>query len=183
MDFSNMSGLILMSPASERDISSVENKMNVILPNSYKDLLRETNGLSVDGGILIYGTQDIIERNETWETQVYAQGYIAIGDDGGGRVFLMHQGDKEEKVLIVDSGDMTPEHSDLVTSDFTQWAKSGFLIISDETAAEGNWSKNCKLVLIDTPDGGLKDLLKIKSVFGLNIAAAELLKGSKNYRL
>lgn len=93
-----------MPPASEREISIVEEKMKVKLPNSYKDLLRDNNGLSVDGRILIYGTQDIMERNETWETQENAQGYIAIGDDVGGKVFLMHQGDNETMVLMVMAG-------------------------------------------------------------------------------
>ncbi|RVT57214.1 SMI1/KNR4 family protein [Niallia taxi] len=175
-----MNDWMLMPPASEREITIVEEKMKLRLPNSYKDLLRDNNGLSVNGRILIYGTQDIMERNETWDIQVFAQGYIAIGDDGGGRVFLMHQGDNETRVLIVPGGDKVHEHAHLLTSDFTQWVQSGFLINLDETEDDVNWSKNCEVVLIDTIDGGLKDLLKIKRYFRLDIAAADLLKGSKN---
>ncbi|MED4531940.1 SMI1/KNR4 family protein [Metabacillus fastidiosus] len=126
MNLSNINGLTLMPSASDNEILKVENEMNAQLPNSYKNLLKTSNGLYTEEGILIYGTEDIIERNETWETEEYAQGYIAIGDNGGGQVFLMHQGDKEKKVLIVGSGVMNPEHSDLVISDFTQWVKNGF---------------------------------------------------------
>ncbi|MBM7662804.1 hypothetical protein JOC85_003615 [Bacillus mesophilus] len=180
MDLSNISGLVLMPSADDIEILKVENEMNAKLPNSYKDLLKTSNGLSTDEGVVIYGTEDIVERNETWETEVYAQGYIAIGDDSGGKVFLMYQGDGDNSVLIVDSGDMTIEHSDIVTSDITQWIKSGFLIEKDKAEDNINWSEYCKVVLIDTPDGGLKDLLKIKNAFGLNISAANLLKGSKN---
>ncbi|MEC1525640.1 SMI1/KNR4 family protein [Neobacillus niacini] len=169
-----------MPSASDNEILKVENQMNTKLPNSYKDIIKTSNGLSTGEGILIYGTQDIIERNENWETQIYAPGYIAIGDDSGGGVFIMPQGEEEKKVLISDSGDMTPEHFELVTSDFTIWVKSGFLINIDKIKEEGSWSNNCKIVLIESPDGGLKDLLKIKSVFGLTISAADLLKGSKN---
>lgn len=180
MDLTNISGLILTPSANDNEILKVENEMDVKLPYSFKNLLKTSNGLSTEEGIVIYGTKDIVERNETWETQVYAQGYIAIGDNSGGGVFLMYQGDREKSILIVDSGDMTIEHSNLVTSDINQWIKSGLLIETDETVDNINWSEYCKVVLIDTPDGGLKDLLKIKNVFGLNITAADLLKGSKN---
>lgn len=180
MNLINIPGLIKKPPASDYDIQKVEKQMSVLLPNSYKELLRITNGLSIGGGLLIYGTDDIAELNEVRKTEVYAPGYVAIGDDGGGRVFLMHQGNEEKKVLIVDSGDMTPEYSDLISSDFIQWVDSGFSINADEMIYEIKWSENCKVVLIDTPDGGLKDLLKIRSIFGLKISTADLLKGSKN---
>ncbi|WP_102273755.1 SMI1/KNR4 family protein [Cytobacillus massiliigabonensis] len=180
MDIPHISDLLLRPSASDQEILNVENEWNAKLPHSYIQLLKISNGILTEQGIVIYGTEDMIERNATWETKVYAQDYIAIGDDSGGRVFLMHQGDEEKRVLIVDSGDMTPEHADLVTSDFTQWVKNGFLIKTDETEDSGSTSLNCKIVLIDMPNGGLKDLLKIKSVFGLKMTAADLLKGSRN---
>lgn len=92
----------------------------------------------------------------------------------------MHQGEKEKRVLIVDGGDMAPEHAHLITSDFTKWVQSGFLISSDETEIDINWSKNCEVVLIDTCDGELMDLLKIKRYFRLDISVADLLEESKN---
>ena len=61
--------------------------MKVELPNVHKDLLKYTNGFSIGGGLIIYGTDDIIERNETWEVTEYVNGYVAIGDDGSGNVF------------------------------------------------------------------------------------------------
>ncbi|MFF3025167.1 hypothetical protein ACFVRR_21335 [Gottfriedia sp. NPDC057948] len=33
---------------------------------------------------------------------------IAIGDNGDGQVFLMHQGDNEKEFLVVYAEDMTP---------------------------------------------------------------------------
>ena len=38
----------------------------------------------------------------------------------------------------------------------------------------------CNIVLIEIPNGGLKDLVKIKSVLALDISTGELLKGLKN---
>ncbi|UNK30959.1 hypothetical protein MNO09_00130 (plasmid) [Bacillus sp. N5-665] len=49
--------------------------------------MKYTNGFSIGGGLIIYGTDDIIERNETWEVTEYANGYVAIDDDGSGKVF------------------------------------------------------------------------------------------------
>ncbi|WP_255294348.1 hypothetical protein [Bacillus thuringiensis] len=36
----------------------------------------------------------------------------------------------------------------------------------------------CNIVLIEIPNGGLKDLVKIKSVLALDISTGELLKGA-----
>lgn len=63
--------------------------MNVILFNVYKELLRCINGFLIGSGLFIYGMEYIVERNEVWEVDEYVRGYVLIGDDGGGNVFLM----------------------------------------------------------------------------------------------
>ena len=65
----------------------IENKLNCQLPSAYILVLKESNGLSFTNGVFIYGTEEIVERNETWEVAEYAKGYIAIGDDSGGMIF------------------------------------------------------------------------------------------------
>ena len=37
----------------------------------------------------------------------------------------------------------------------------------------------CNIVLVKTPSEGLKDLIRIKNILGLEISAIDLLKGSK----
>ncbi len=88
INLSNIPDLIEKSAASDIEIQAIENRMNVTLPNVYKELLRCTNGFSIGGGLLIYGTEHIAERNEVWEVDEYARGYVSIGDDGGGNVFF-----------------------------------------------------------------------------------------------
>ena len=83
INLSNIPDLIEKSAASDIEIQAVENRMNVTLPNVYKELLRCTNGFSIGSGLLIYGTEHIAERNEVWEVDEYARGYVSIGDDGG----------------------------------------------------------------------------------------------------
>ncbi|MEK3953156.1 MULTISPECIES: SMI1/KNR4 family protein [unclassified Psychrobacillus] len=176
---SKVSDLAKNTAASDIEIQEVENLLKLELPNVYKDLLRYTNGFSIGGGLVIYGTEDLVERNETWEVDEYASGFVAIGDDGGGNVFLMFQDADEKEVLVIDSGDMNPSHSNLVTSDFNKWVNSGCLNeIDQKTSIE--IPDTCNILLVKPPNEGLKDLIKIKNVLGIEISTADLLKGSKN---
>ncbi|MDM5427184.1 SMI1/KNR4 family protein [Bacillus mycoides] len=179
INLSSVSGLIKNNPANEIEIQEIEDVMKVELPNIYKGLLKYTNGFSIGGGLTIYGTEDIIERNETWEVTEYANGYISIGDDGSGNVFLMSQGADVQEVRAVDSGDMNPNHATVVTLDFSEWVNTGCLNRKIQEIKE-EIPDTCNIVLIEIPNGGLKDLVKIKSVLALDISTGELLKGSKN---
>ncbi|MEB2356685.1 SMI1/KNR4 family protein [Bacillus pumilus] len=116
-------------PASDKHIKEAESQLNMLLPHTLKTLLRQTNGCSVGGDVLLYGTEDIVERNATWEVHHYANGYVAIGDDGGGQVFLMRLAeDEEKKVWLVDAGVMDPQHAELVTEDLLEWVSGGCII-------------------------------------------------------
>lgn len=179
INLSKVSNLIKNTAAIDIEIQEIENIFPKLLPNVYKDLLRYTNGFSIGGGLVIYGTEDIVERNETWEVDEYASGFIAIGDDGGGNVFLMLQDADEKEVLVIDCGDMNPCHANLVTSDFTKWVNSGCLNEIDQKASI-ELPDTCNILLVKPPYEGLKDLIKIKNVLGVEISAADLLKGSKN---
>ncbi|UDF16349.1 SMI1/KNR4 family protein [Bacillus pumilus] len=118
----------LNESASDKQIKKAESQLNMVLPDAYKNLLKQTNGCSIGGDVLLYGTEDITERNATWEVQQYASGYVAIGDDGGGRVFLMRQAEEEKKVWIVDAGVMDPQHAELVTENLLEWVSRGCII-------------------------------------------------------
>ena len=114
-------------PASENDILQIEQTMAIHLPQQYKNVLQEGNGFSLTNGVLIYGTEEIIERNETWEVNEYAKGYVAVGDDGGGMVFLMALEKEDCQVFVVDCGDMNPLHAKLVSSSLSEWLREGCL--------------------------------------------------------
>lgn len=112
-------------PATDHQILHIENRLNCQLPSAYRHVLKESNGLSFTNGVFIYGTEDILERNETWEVAEYAKGYIAIGDDSGGVVFLMAIKAENYRVFAVDGGDMNRQHATLVTSDLCKWLQEG----------------------------------------------------------
>ncbi len=181
IDLSKIQGLKKEQPASTDEIRNVQDKLGAIIPEAYKKLLLYTNGFSTKSGILIYGTDAIMERNLTLEVEEYAKGYIAIGDDGGDTVFLMLQKTNAKGVLSVDSGDMNPLNSKVISSDLIEWLHDGFSISS---LSINNVMRPCDglydIVLLDFPQGGLKDLAKIKAVLGIKMTSVELLKASKN---
>ena len=76
-------------PAEESRIKKVEQELGMKLPKAYKELLRHTDGFITDDGINIFGTDDIVERNMTYEVKEYAPGYIGVGSDGGDYFFIM----------------------------------------------------------------------------------------------
>ncbi|MEH7651973.1 SMI1/KNR4 family protein [Bacillus safensis] len=112
-------------PVSDIHIKEAESQLNMLLPRAYKALLKQTNGCSFGGEVLLYGTEDMVERNKTWEVRQYASGYLAIGDDGGGQVFLMRLAEEEKKVWIVDAGVMDSRHAELLTDNFLKWVSEG----------------------------------------------------------
>ncbi|MCY7717429.1 SMI1/KNR4 family protein [Bacillus altitudinis] len=128
IDVTQIPCLIINKPETDINIKEAEFQLNMLLPHAYKTLLKQTNGCSVEGDVLLYGTEDIVERNKTWEVHHYASGYVAIGDDGGGRVFLMGQAEEEKKVWIVDAGVMDPQHAELVAEDLLSWVSHGCFI-------------------------------------------------------
>lgn len=105
--------------ASPDQIGSIQGKLGVVLPKSYAQLLDETNGFMLENGISIYSTDDLIERNETFEVQEYAPGFIAIGDDSGGMSILISISTGE--VFSVDQGSMDPDDMDKLANDVSEW--------------------------------------------------------------
>ncbi|MCA0120650.1 MULTISPECIES: SMI1/KNR4 family protein [Bacillus] len=126
--FSQIPNLVINKPASDIHIKEAEAELNMMFPYAHQVLLKQSNGCSIGGDLLLYGTEDIVERNKTWEVHHYASGYVAIGDDGGGRVFLMRQAEEEKKVWIVDVGVMDPQHAELVAEDLLSWVSHGCFI-------------------------------------------------------
>ncbi|PRS81831.1 MULTISPECIES: SMI1/KNR4 family protein [unclassified Bacillus (in: firmicutes)] len=120
--------LNMKEPASEIHIKEAEAELNLIFPYVYKTLLKQSNGCSIGGDLLLYGTEDIVERNATWEVHHYASCYVAIGDDGGGQVFLMRQEEEEKTVWIVDAAVIDPQHAELVAEDLLSWVSEGCYI-------------------------------------------------------
>ncbi|TEW45075.1 SMI1/KNR4 family protein [Psychromonas algicola] len=95
------------------------------LPKAYREFMLEVGGGHF-GDVFLYGVEDLIERNECYETKEYAPGWIAIGDDGGGRAIIISFSDDDPQVFIVDHGVMEPDEAEQVFDCFTSWKASYF---------------------------------------------------------
>lgn len=181
MNLNKVSGLIKEKPAKKVEIEKVEDEMNIVLPKDYKKLLKKSNGFSTESGLVIYGTDSLLERNLTLEVGEYATGYIAIGDDSGDDIFLLSVDEKKREILVVDAGDMNPENTMVIAKDLITWIKCDCKT-NDLNSDDDNhrFSGECGIVLIENPQGGLRDLAKIKSRLNIELSSAELLRASKH---
>jgi hypothetical protein len=167
------------APASKEELFIFINTTGLTLPIVYQELLLVTNGLTTPSGVVLYGTEDVIERNETWEVAKYAPGFIAIGDDSGGRVLIMSECDNFTSVLIVDSGDMNPVNATILTTNFVDWINKG-LEISDGCMNEISYTHLYDLMLVEPIENGLRGLLKFKKTLNLKMTTGEFMTGSKH---
>lgn len=82
------------------------------------------DGLMTDAGVTVYSTGCIGERNSTYEVAQYAPGFLLIGDNGGGRGFLLRTDDSGSAVFSSDLGDLAPEDLEVESADFASWIES-----------------------------------------------------------
>jgi hypothetical protein len=112
----------------DSDLMNLDHSFGKRLPEEFREFLKRSDGLSLGGGLLIYGSAELKERNETWEVEDYAPGYIAIGDDGGGNVFLMKLNQDDSAIYTVESGVMDPEFAEMVSESLNAWVAGGLAI-------------------------------------------------------
>jgi hypothetical protein len=95
------------------------------LPPAALIALGETaEDLVTDAGIVVYSAGSIVERNATYEVADYAPGFVLIGDDSGGRGFLVRVGDPDSHVFSSDLGDLDPTDFEIEAADVPSWIRS-----------------------------------------------------------
>ena len=68
--------------------------------------------------------EDVGERNATHEVALYAPGFLLVGDDGGGRGFLVRADDPDSAVFSSGLGDLEPADFEIVSASFGEWLAS-----------------------------------------------------------
>lgn len=109
--------------ANDAEVSALEAELETTFPSVYSDLLKESNGFSLNGGLLVYSTEEVAERNETLEVQEYAPGYLAIGDDSGGQSIMLSLTSCD--LFLVDQGSMDPDDMIKLAESLPDWVSSG----------------------------------------------------------
>jgi SMI1 / KNR4 family (SUKH-1) len=102
-------------------LEEIEAWLGQPLPAAYAQFLLTHEEAMFGERVLLYAADSVIERNETFETRGYCPGYLAIGDDSGGRALVISLTEASEPVYSVDHGDMTPRGLKQVTHHFAQW--------------------------------------------------------------
>ncbi|WP_415775943.1 SMI1/KNR4 family protein [Shewanella oncorhynchi] len=106
------------------NIEDIELYFGAKLPRSYREFI-STHKIESEGDVHLNLPEDIIERNECYETKRYAPGYINIGDNGGGEAFILKLSEEDPEVSIIGHGSMDPELKEFVYKDFSSWLASG----------------------------------------------------------
>jgi len=105
-------------------IKQIEEYFGCSLPASYKTFLEGHTAEFMNDLVVLYQAHQVIEMNETYQTKEYAPGYINIGDDSGGRAFLLKFGEDDPSVNVVGHGSMDSEYMEFVANKFSEWIKS-----------------------------------------------------------
>ncbi|MHA6530701.1 SMI1/KNR4 family protein [Paenibacillus sp. BAC0078] len=129
LNLQSLSGFNFYPAVEEDEINKVEMEMSLNFPNVFRELLKLANGFETEEGVLIFGTDIIVERNQTYEVSEYAKGYLAVGSNGGGKFYLMSANEDSTEILQVDAGVMNPEFASLVSKDFINWINNGAINI------------------------------------------------------
>lgn len=107
-------------------IAAIEAWANQALPREYSRLLQTQGGKFVGPSVRLYGADEVIERNQTYESKLYCPGFIAIGDDSGGRAIVIGIGHTSGPVFIVDQGSMSPEDFVQLADSLELWGEQGY---------------------------------------------------------
>ncbi len=166
-------------PANLQEIVDVEKKLELTIPDVYKEFLLEMNGAEINDALL-YSIDDLVEMNILNEVREYAPGFISIGSDNGDYELLMKAAKDEIAFRLVDAGYMVPDDEyDTIYPSFKEWITNGAVLIDIEEEEEEEEEVG-KLILIKAPENGARDLRKIEETFDITYRAFEILKGYKN---
>jgi len=77
------------------------------------------------GAVRFYAADEIVERNLTYESREYCPGYLALGDDGGGRAVVVHGELVPPTVFVVGHGSMSEPDFIAVGAQLADWLDAG----------------------------------------------------------
>lgn len=123
------------------------------------------NGALLDDQVLIYSTEEIVERNRTYEIDKDFPGQLLVGDDSGGRLVLIDRS-VEDKFYLIDSGDPFLGDAEIFSS-----IEALVAHVLGETNVLPN---SAGIVAIGKAKATPQEVLAIKKELGLNGSVANL---------
>lgn len=105
-------------PASQEDISRLQNFSSITIPKDYEVMSKIATELEINVKnemyIRIWGPSDCIEMNEAHNIQKYIPDSLAIGDDEGGNVLIYMNGKYGFGLYMVGFGNLDSEDAVLI---------------------------------------------------------------------
>ncbi|WP_425248057.1 SMI1/KNR4 family protein [Streptomyces sp. NEAU-NA10] len=110
--------------ATSADVARARAEIALHLPAPLVALWKVTDGLMTDAGVTVYSAGCIGERNTTYEVARYAPGFLLVGDNSGGRGFLLRADGPGSAVFSSDLGDLGHEDFEVESVDFASWIEA-----------------------------------------------------------
>ncbi|MBD2092275.1 SMI1/KNR4 family protein [Microcoleus sp. FACHB-1515] len=112
-------------------LEAAQATLGCVFPPCYVALLQCTNGLTAQAehySLLLYSTDELAERNITYEVAQYLPDFLMIGDDGGGRGILISQGNLDSPVYLIGMGSMQWSDARCLAVNLAEWIQINFAI-------------------------------------------------------
>jgi hypothetical protein len=106
-------------------MAAIERLAGVPLADQYQTFLVGYGGKFVGNSVRFYSTDELVERNECYQTQEYCPGFLTIGDDSGGRAIIIDPQMASPAVFVVDHGSMSPDDFELISESLFDWVSKG----------------------------------------------------------
>jgi len=106
-------------------LDAVKNWADGDLQDRYLVVLHKHGGKFCNEVVRLYGIDEIIDRNEVYETKKYCPGFLTIADDSGGRAVQIALGNIPGPVYLVDHGSMSQEDFIEIAPDIDTWLERG----------------------------------------------------------
>src|SRR3989442_1765731 len=125
MDVAAIPGVMTLNPpASAEAIAGVSRSLHAPLPDEYATLLAQADGVVADHFIL-YGCEELPERNATFSIGECLPEFVAVGDDNGGSAIVTRGGPGPSPVFLVGYGALFPDFMMRVADSLAEWVAAG----------------------------------------------------------
>ncbi|MGQ0710297.1 MAG: hypothetical protein ACT4NV_11160 [Rhodoferax sp.] len=108
-------------------MSKSESVLLRALPCQYVEHMARCAGLWREDGLLLYPAEALVERNQTFEVQDYLPGFLLIGDDSGGRGFLIRfDEDLGKEIFMSGLGCLMEDYFTVVAGSLAAWSDADY---------------------------------------------------------
>ena len=137
-------------------------------PAGYREwVAQQTEDLPIEDEVLLYCRSSLQERNETLQVKTYLPDYLLIGDDSGGRGFVLRE-TPESPIWIVDMGSLQVEDFQEIATSFSSWRSAGFSLPPEP---QGSLPLHADIYVDGAQD--LKTMFSIKKLLSVDWQAGQ----------